>query len=317
MNKTVSLKSKIGWRPRTYKECAAIDVDLWANPSLFSVCQAEPFTSSTPPPPPSSSRSAICPEIQPSPECFLFRNQENIVMGEDWRMTLTCSYTGARAGGGEGASERTAPDARCGHGKKKEKRPHSRTTSQKRLASCDTGNRMAFVSFRIMSSPGLITLNETTRADANVITGETMPSFPAHIHYMSSPIKFKWWIFMTLKGGLVGGLTFSKKQNLRTSVCSFQSICFFPPNCKITQTHFKLESAVALEVSHHLCFPAECHRYKIWRISHQLYWKAMCTVSSILTFFWFRLDPGSDRAVQRLTELHVYRYLLKGAALKS
>lgn len=59
------------------------------------------------------------------------------------------------------------------------KRPHSRITSQKRLVSCDAGNRMAFVSFRIMSSPGHITLNKTTSADANAITGDLMLSFPS------------------------------------------------------------------------------------------------------------------------------------------
>lgn len=57
------------------------------------------------------------------------------------------------------------------------KRPHSTITSQKRLASCDTGNRMAFVSFRIMSSPGYITLIKTTSADTNVIMDETTPFF--------------------------------------------------------------------------------------------------------------------------------------------
>lgn len=56
----------------------------------------------------------------------------------------------------------------------REKRPHSRITSQKRLASRNAGNRMAFVSFRIMSSPGHITRNEATSADTNVITGERM-----------------------------------------------------------------------------------------------------------------------------------------------
>lgn len=66
------------------------------------------------------------------------------------------------------------------------KRPHSRITSQKRLASCDTGNRMAFVSLRIMSSPGHITRNKTTTADANIITGEMMPSFSMNIYYMSA-----------------------------------------------------------------------------------------------------------------------------------
>lgn len=64
-------------------------------------------------------------------------------------------------------------------------RPQSRITSQKRLASCDTGNRMAFVSFRIMSSPGHITLNKTTSVDANVITGEMMLSFSVNIYYTS------------------------------------------------------------------------------------------------------------------------------------
>ena len=70
------------------------------------------------------------------------------------------------------------------------KRPHSRITSQKRLTSCDTGNRMAFVSFRIMSSPSHITLNKTTSVDANVITGEMMLSFSVNIYCMSLPVKF-------------------------------------------------------------------------------------------------------------------------------
>lgn len=69
--------------------------------------------------------------------------------------------------------------------KNKKKGPHSRITSQKRLASCDTENKMAFVSFRIMSSPGYITQNETTASDANVFTGEIMLSFSGSIYYMS------------------------------------------------------------------------------------------------------------------------------------
>lgn len=62
------------------------------------------------------------------------------------------------------------------------KRPHSRITSQKRLVSCDTGNRMAFVSFRIMSSPGHITLNKTTSADENVIPVEISLSFSVNTY---------------------------------------------------------------------------------------------------------------------------------------
>lgn len=72
----------------------------------------------------------------------------------------------------------------------KKKRPHSRITSQKRLASRDAGNRMAFVSFRIMSSPGHITGKRDYRHDTNVITGEGTLPVTTGIYYGPPSAKF-------------------------------------------------------------------------------------------------------------------------------
>lgn len=195
MNNIVFLRSKFGSTPRTWKECVAIDI---AACSILGKCSPYLVTA----------RQTHSPPSPPFP---------NIPAGQTvaWNLAKSCVFSlritpprqhlsgGVFWGAGGVKLEDWLAHAQTRVPGKEEgvleqalmpraatERPHSRITSQKRLASCDTANRMAFVSFRIMSSPGHITLNKTTSEDANVITAETMLSLSVNIYYMSLPVKF-------------------------------------------------------------------------------------------------------------------------------
>ncbi len=182
MNNIVFLKSKFGPAPRTCEECVGIDIVAWSftgkyPPSVVSVRQTHS------PDKPSTSKHFSRSEggLKFSQIMCVFIHSHTTKTTFEWSFLggLEAWLAHAETRGPEreeGAFERALmPGAAA-------KRPHSRITSQKRLACCDTGNRMAFVSFRIMSSPGHITLNKTSSADANVITGEMMLSFSVNIY---------------------------------------------------------------------------------------------------------------------------------------